>query len=93
MTRWYLIVLFLSNVVDAASTAYVLTHKLAREYNPLVSLLYGWHPYAFFAIKTIAVMVAAVVVVEQPHKHRLTLAVVTVFYVTLAIYQIIAIFS
>jgi len=92
VNRWF-VVLLLSNVVDAISTAYVLTHNLAKEYNPIVQFLYGWHPYIFFAVKTVAIAVAAVVVAEQPEKHRLTLSGVTVFYVLLALYQLTVVFS
>lgn len=92
MNRW-LVVLLVGNVVDAITTAYVLTHNLAKEYNPIVQFLYGWHPYIFFAVKTIVIAVAAIVVGEQPEKHRLTLAGVTVFYAVLAMYQLVVVFS
>lgn len=87
--RW-LVVLFLGNVVDAAATAYVLQHGLGVEFNPLVRFLYGWHPVAFFLVKTVAVAVAFWAVNGEPEKHRLTLAAVAVFYGFLSLYQIVA---
>lgn len=91
MKRW-VFVLVICNIIDAVSTGYVLTHGLAVEFNPFVGALYGWHPVLFFVVKSVAVGVAMSVVADQPQKHRLTLGAVTIFYVVLSVYQIVALF-
>lgn len=90
MKKW-LSALLMANAIDASATMYVLLNSLAEEHNPLVKLLFSWHPAVFLAAKTLFAGASVSAVLSRPDdpQTRGWLTGVTVFYCLLSVYQVL----